>query len=443
MSARTTQRAIGWLALYLLLVLAPVLLLADAARTPGRGFAWDFSMALGYVALAMFTLQWVLIARFKRATAPFGIDIVYYFHRYLAVVALALVVVHVALIAVVHPQALGSADPRSATAHMSAGRAAVALLVVVTLWALLRQRLGGDYDRWRIAHALLSALALAAAFWHLFGSGHYLDAPWKRALWVAYALAWVALLLYVRALHPWAIARAPWRVREVRPERGRVCTLVLEREDGHALAFEPGQFAWLTLRASPFAMREHPFSIASSAADGRRVELSIKALGDFSTGVRDVPPGERAWLDAPYGHFSVDRHPAAEGYVFVAGGIGIAPMMSMLRTLADRGDRRPLLLIYGNRAWERVAFREELEQLAKRLDLKVVHTLIEPPPGWTGERGLVTRELLARHLPPAAALARREFFVCGPTAMTLAVERALGTLGVPAERVHNELFDWV
>jgi ferredoxin-NADP reductase len=154
-----------------------------------------------------------------------------------------------------------------------------------------------------------------------------------------------------------------------------------------------------------------------------------------------VTAGEKVFVDGPYGAFSMDRAPQAPGYVFVAGGVGVAPIMSMLRTLADRGDRRPLLLLYGNRRWERVLYREELDALRARLDLRLVHVLGEPPPEWGGERGLVTRETLDRHLPGNRQ--ELEYFACGPTAMTRSVEKSLASLGVRSARVHTELFEWV
>lgn len=67
--------------------------------------------------------------------------------------------------------------------------------------------------------------------------------------------------------------------------------------------------------------------------------------------------------------------------------------------------------------------------------------LQEPPAQWSGERGFVTEDLLRRHLP--ATRHRLAYFLCGPTPMTVAVERALGALGVPAAQVHSEIFDWV
>lgn len=437
---RPALEAVLWLGVYLALVTVPLFALLPGPAA-GLGFGWDFAMALGYAGLAMLGVQFALTGRFRRATAPFGIDIVYYFHRYLAVFALFVIGAHYILLRVMQPEALGSADPRTAPAHMTAGRIALLLFAAVVVLALLRRRLGLEYDRWRRLHALLATTAFALALWHLHGAGRFLDTAWKQWLWASYGAFWVALIAYVRLVRPWRVWSHPWTVSAVRPERGRVWTLALRPRSGEPLRFAPGQFAWLTLRASPFAMHEHPFSIASSAERGDRIEFSIKALGDFTSQIGETRVGETAWVDAPYGTFSIDDCPEASGYAFVVGGIGIAPAMSMLRTLADRSDRRPLVLFYGNRVWDRVAFREELETLATRLQLRVVHVLLEPPEDWTGERGFVTEEVLRRHLPAEAK--GFHFFLCGPTPMTTSAERSLAAIGVPAAHVHSEIFDWV
>lgn len=440
-TASGPREVLLWLALYLAVVTVPLLVLLVGSTDTGKGWPWDFAMALGYAGLAMLCVQFVLTARFRRATAPFGIDLVYVFHRHLALWALAIVLAHVVILGGYYPAALGPADPRSAAGYMTAGRLSLALFVLVVLVSLARRVLRLEYDLWRMLHAALSTLALALALWHLAGSGRYLDAAWKQALWALYGAFWIGLIVHVRLVRPWRLSRQPWRVAAVRPERGSVCTLVLEPPGGRRLRFSPGQFVWLTLRDSPYAMREHPFSIASSAERGPAIELSIKALGDFSTRAQHIPVGETAWVDGPYGTFGVDQLPQAQGFVLLAGGIGVAPLLSMLRTLADRQDRRPLWLFYGNRDWERVAFREELDSLAQRLNLRVVHVLLEPPPQWTGEQGFIRAEVLDRHLP--AERAALHYLVCGPTPMTGSVERSLAALGVPAAQVHAEIFEWV
>ena len=91
----------------------------------------------------------------------------------------------------------------------------------------------------------------------------------------------------------------------------------------------------------PVPDHRHPFSFSASAeAPDGRVEMTIRNLGDFTGGIAQVPVGRRVYLDGPYGAFTIGN--PADMHVLIAGGIGITPMMSMIRTLADRGDGRPL-----------------------------------------------------------------------------------------------------
>jgi predicted ferric reductase len=432
--------AVTWVFVYLLLVAAPLLVLLSGPMPAGAGFWWDFSMALGFAGMAMLGVQFALTARFRRAAAPFGLDIIYLFHRYAALIAFSLVLLHFLILRINHVETLGAIDPRVAPWYMTVGRGALLLFALIVVTSLWRKPLRIEYERWRLWHALLATIAFLAAVAHIEGVGYYTSAPWKRALWSIYTLSWIGLIAYVRLVKPWRMQRKPWRVTALRPERGNAWTLTLAPEAHAGLRFAPGKFAWLTLRDSPFHVREHPFSFSSSADSGR-VEFTIKALGDFTNTIKTVQPGEMAYLDGPYGVFTTDRHPRAAGFVFIAGGVGIAPLMSMLRTATERGERRPLVLIYANNRWEDVIFREELESLRDALDLKLVHVLAEPPQDWNGERGYVNRALLERHLP--AQRQAFEYFLCGPQAMTDAAQQGLGALGVPLGCIHFELFEMV
>ena len=80
--------------------------------------------------------------------------------------------------------------------------------------------------------------------------------------------------------------------------------------------------------------------------------MTIRNLGDYTSGIAKVPPGRRVFLDGPYGAFTADSAPA-DMLVLIAGGVGITPMMSIVRTFADNGDKRPVLLFYGSRNTER------------------------------------------------------------------------------------------
>lgn len=116
-------------------------------------------------------------------------------------------------------------------------------------------------------------------------------------------------------------------------------------------------------------------------------------------------------------------------------------MISILRTMADRGDSRPFLLYYASRSVEDVTFDEELELLRKHLNLTIIHILMIPPEGWAGEQGYLDRDMIVRHLPDRYR--RLQYFICGPGPMLDAVEDSLIALGVPAPNLHTERFIFV
>ncbi len=428
-----------WTVGYLAVVSLPVTALLLGPVPPGLGFWWDGSMAVAFAGLAVMGAQFGLTARFRRATAPFGIDIIYYFHRWMAVGGLSLVLAHYVILRATAPSALQPWTPGSAPWHMTAGRIALLLFTVVLVTSFWRKALRLEYDRWRWLHGALSVAAVGLAVAHVVGVSYYTRVPWKRALWGAYGGAWVMLLAYVRVVKPWRMMKAPWRVVSVRPEVPRVWTVTLEPQGHRGLNYLPGQFAWLTLGGTPFGGREHPFSISSGAPSDERIAFTIKELGDFTRTIGDTRVGESAWVDGPHGTFTVDRYPGAAAFGFIVGGVGIAPVMSMLRTLAARRDARPLYAVYGNDRWDEVLFREELERLRSVLDLRMTHVIRRPPAGWTGASGLLSEALLERAL--AGAPARTVYFLCGPRPMSETAQRGLRRMGVPLHRIHYEMFD--
>ncbi len=431
--------ALAWVAFYLAAAAFPLVVLLLGSPPAGGGRWWDFAMAIGFGGLALLGLQFVLTARFRRATAPFGTDIIYYFHRLAAVGGAGLVLGHYLILRVRYAAALGPANPATAPWELTAGRAALVLFAVVIATSLLRKRLGLAYDRWRFWHGVLASAAVALAIAHIQGVGHYTRMPWKGAVWLGYSAAWLLALAYIRLLRPLQLMGKPYRLVETRPASGNTWTLALEAQDGQNLGFQPGQFAWLTLGASPFRAEEHPFSFSGSAANAKRLEFTVKELGDFTRTIGRIPIGTVAYVDGPHGTFTSDLYPDAAGFVFVAGGVGIAPVMSMLRTMADRGEARPLHLVFGSWRAEDILFRAELESLSGLLPLSVMHVLQAPPVHWPGEVGFLTEAVLRRSIPASAS--GFEHFLCGPKPMTDLVVPSLRKMGVPLRRIHLEHFE--
>lgn len=435
------MRAAAWITLYLAIVALPMLVLFLGDVPPGVAFWWDLSKALGFASVSMIGVQFVLTGRFRAPAYPFGIDIIYYLHRWLAIFAALLAFAHFAIMWLLYEDALGVINPLVAPWYMTLGRLGLVCFVLAVVTSEWREQLRLKYEPWRVLHILLAVVGFLAAIAHILGVGYYTAAPTTRALWLSMTLSWMLLVVWVRLVRPAIQRQRPYRVREVRGEAGAVSTLVLAPDGHRGLAkFQPGQFVWLTLARSPFAIREHPFSISSAPQQLPEVALTIRELGDFTETIPEVREGEIAYLDGPFGIFSHHRLPRAPGFVFIVGGVGVTPVISMLRAMAHEGEKRPLWMFYANPDIDSVIFREELDDLAGQLDLDLVHILQEPPEDWTGETGMLTEEMLAEHL-PAESLGKLHYFLCGPPPMLEAAEEHLADLGVPRRHIHVEIFD--
>ena len=443
MNNKRLLQGIFWVFLYILLTLAPLFILLVGNPPPGREFWRDFSVALGYCGITMWMLQFVLTARFKIIKAPYGSDIVYYFHKQISIVSYFLVLAHILILFIFSPELINLLNFFTAPLRARAALISLIAITALILTSINRKKWRIEYNRWRIWHGILAIAAVSLAFAHIYLAGYYLNTLLKRELWVIYSLFWIGLIFYVRVYKPWVLIRNPFLVEEVTPERGGAYTLVLKPKNAKVFHFQAGQFAWLTANNTPFSDAEHPFTIASSAENRDSISFTIKELGDFTSSIKILRPGQDVYVDGPFGSFSCERHSHAKGYMFIAGGVGITPMISMLRSLADREDKRPLVLIYANKNWEVITFREEIQALQQRLNLKVIHVLENPPGNWSGETGFVNAEIIKKNLPGDLSPNTWEVFICGPLPMMNAVENAMPSAGVSIGDFHSERFDLV
>jgi len=262
-------------------------------------------------------------------------------------------------------------------------------------------------------------------------------------IWIVYSVSFIALLSYTRIIYPLKLMRNPYEIIALDKERGDSWTIRLRSTKGRSLHFQPGQFAWITAWKTPFSDSEHPFSISSSSEKPQEIAFTIKDLGKFTSSIKQMQPGQKIYVDGAHGSFSMDRHPDAQKLVFIAGGIGITPVMSMLRSMADRGDKRPVKLFYNNRDWDSVTFREEIANIEKKIDLQVIYTLEKPIQTWQGEQGYLTEDILRKYLTPDWIDQRTEIFMCGPQIMMVIVEKQCQNLGYSDKQVHYELFNFV
>jgi predicted ferric reductase len=433
-----TQR-LFWVLAFLGLATLPMVVAVTGDSPEGRHFWIEFGVMLGFLGFGILAIQFVITGRFRWFAAGFGLDNILQFHRQTGIFAWVLVFAHPIILLVYDRSFLEYFDPRvNAPRAWALGFIMVAtpVLVASTLWRLA---FGLSYERWRLVHGLLSCAILLLGLGHIVMVDVYSEPLWKKGAFSLIGMGAIYLLVHSRVVRPWRMRRVPYRVKEVRAERGDACTLVME-PDGHpGMAYRAGQFAWITIGDSAFSMQQHPYSF-SSGETSRALEFTVKALGDFSSGVKHLSPGTRAFLEGPYGAFTFTPG-MSQGALFVAGGVGITPIMSMLRTFRDRGEAFPMVLFYANKTWDGIIFREEIERMSETMPIQVVHVLEEPPAGWKGERGFITREILDRYLPKDPA--RYTYFICGPAPMMDVAEAALKENGIGIWSLYSERFGMV
>lgn len=439
-------RAAALLAIAALALALPFLVILLGDPPASRGFTYDLSFALGFAALALAGMQFALTGRLKPLLHPFGADIVVVFHRFLSWGAVALMLGHFGMLYIWHRDDLGSLSPLTAAPHMTAGRLSLGCFVLLIVTSEFRKRLKLDYLWWRRIHVVLAVIGFGAAIWHVLGAGHFTGRDETRALWLAVTLIWLILLLWTRVGRPLRQWFNPWRVVENRDEGSGIRTLVLEPQGRPLHGWRPGQFAWLAVGNSPFGFREHPFTISTAPDKGPRISFSIKPLGDDSKRLSETPVGATAHVDGPYGVFTIDREIEAEGFVMIAGGVGVTPIIANLHALHARKDPRPVILLYANKDWDDVAFREELARLSQGMNLRVIHVIAEPPEGWSHEgyeavAGMIDGDLLRRVLPEDSR--NWPHLMCGPASLLTAARSELRRMGVSAARIDSEIFEMV
>ena len=200
----------------------------------------------------------------------------------------------------------------------------------------------------------------------------------------------------------------------------------------------PGQFQFLRPHGRGIIAEEHPFSIASSPAPDGQIRVTVKESGDFTSTIGRVESGDLATVHGPFGRFSHVFHPSND-LVFIAGGIGITPFMSMLRYMRDRRDTRRVLLVYANRTPADIVFRGELESMESGdfPTLKTIHILSEPTPDWVGHAGRLDLSSLEGF---CGGFSGKTFFLCCPPTMTAGLIRGLRKAGVGLGRIHTDYF---
>jgi NAD(P)H-flavin reductase len=220
----------------------------------------------------------------------------------------------------------------------------------------------------------------------------------------------------------------PYRVGRVRRETRDIVTLELAPVSGQRPAFQPGQFNMLYV----FGIGEVAISVSGDPAAGGGYVHTVRDVGAVSGAIAKLAGGAMLGVRGPYGAPWPVEAAERSDVVFVAGGLGLAPLRPAIYHVLGRRERYGrVALLYGTRSPPDILFRQELERWRRRLDVEVLVTVDRADTDWRGDVGVVPKLVARAGFDPDHAVG----MVCGPEVMMRYTADALHAAGVAADRI--------
>ncbi len=419
------------LCLYILLTALP-LLLSYLTRPGGVSNLNDLARVLGFTGFTILALQVALGSRIRLVDRPWGLDSAMRFHKWMGILAVLMLLVH-PLFLLLSYRRMGWDRAFGVLRGVYGGILALALLLAVVFFAIFIRKIGLDYQHWRIKHKFSTMCVLVLGFAHGLRQGQTMSGPMRGYFWGLFIAA-AGIYLY-RNIYVIFWGRSRWKVTSVSPETHDTYTLALQPEGDKAPHYRPGQFVFLRLNRPGRQSEEHPFTLSSSPTHSPPLNVTIKESGDFTDTIAQTRPGDQALVDGPFGRFSFLLD-SPESLILIAGGVGITPILSMLRYLRDTNDRRPCVLIFANKNEKDIIRREELQEMPE--NVTVTHVLSSPSDEWKGYTGFIDRNIIKACA--GELLDKADVYLCGPPPMMDTVTGELRALDIPRRRIHTERF---
>ena len=203
-------------------------------------------------------------------------------------------------------------------------------------------------------------------------------------------------------------------------------------------SFLPGQFAQIKNPSYQASNKAHLFSISSSPNSKDHLQFCVKTYGFWTQALSKLQIGSIFLIKGPFGKFVWDSF--LKNAVFLIGGVGVSPIMSMLRFIDEKNQTPILTLVYGNRMQHSIPFKEELDVLKLKIpNFKVIHVLsdLKPEDSWNGYKGFITEEILNKEVNFEE---KPIFFLCGPPIFVEKMSVLLKSFDVKEDTIKTELF---
>ncbi|BCS98906.1 oxidoreductase [Desulfoluna limicola] len=384
---------------------------------------------VGMAAALLLVAQLLLVARITWVNRMAGMDRLIAVHKYNGIAIALLALMHPLL--VFGPEEITTLPLEFKFWPEIVGAGLLMGLFYMTTAALFKKALGLPFHLWMRAHKIGGCAVLLALFVHLLFSSETFEGGLPRVVGIAFSVLCLVVLISRHA--PPFRNLSTWIVTDVTPAGNRATRIRLTPDNKETFTYLPGQFAFLSFPSSVVSSEAHPFTIASSPATPTALEFIIGKGGDWTRYMDRIQQGAPAVLDGPYGSFSHLMLDDDAPLVLIAGGVGITPMLSMMRHMDATDDGRKVILVWSNRSHEALFSADELIRMKMNHPSLSVHLHFTDEPG---AEQLTTQQL--HHF--IEDLTSPQVFLCGPPPMMTAVKGMLREIGIHRHRVHTETF---
>ncbi len=423
------KRNLLFILMLIIIIFPPILFLIIDLSNIYKNDLLSIALSVGRLGFIILFFQYILSSRIKIIENGIGLDKQLNLHRITGIAGFSAILIHGILILLHTLIYIGSL---SLNLMKIIGISTSIILTITAVTALFYKKLKLKYENWYIIH-IANYIILPAGFIHSFILSFWLrNEPFLMVLWIIMSSVYLLVIGY-RIKRLFYVRKHPYNIINVKQETHDTFTL---KFDGEKINHKPGQFMLLNLKRNGNISEKHPFTISSSPTWDNHT-VSIKSIGDFTSSIKNTKIGDKAFIDAPYGIFSYLNFEKNKDLVFIVGGIGITPFMSMLRYMYDIGINRKVTILWGNKTENDVIFKEELDKINKKLnELKIIHVMSEQE-NWSGEKGFINQKIITKHI---EKLDNKEFLICGPPIMMDIVTDTLIRMGVKNKFIHKEAF---
>lgn len=284
------------------------------------------------------------------------------------------------------------------------------------------------HQQWLFVHHIFGWLIPVYFLHGLLARNKLLNITTILVYFVILGVIGFGAFLYRAVFARYVIRRYRYEVSEINHLTAEVMEIVL-KPVGAQMLFRPGQFAYVSFVFPGIDPEAHPFSFSNSN-NGPYLRFTIKTLGDDTLRLREITPGTQALVEGPYGDFSY-KNTRNKNQVWIAGGIGITPFLSMARSINER-ELYDIRFYYGTNSFEEAVFLQEFLDITRHLPDKFHTTVVSKEVS-----GFVTLELLQHSL---GSLEVFDYFICGPPVMLKTLAMQLTSAGVSPDQIHSEPF---